>query len=354
VTFFVIATSSCVNYLARMPSLPGVVRLSALGLTLGLVASCGATGSPTEGSHTKTSTPTAQPSHAPSYVVARIALGTKPCGIVVAGQRVWVSNYGDGTLQSIDRGTRVASEPIEVGTGPCGVAVGGGSVWVENYGSDDVTRVDEDSGRVIATVKVGASPYDVAYAAGAAWVTDFAEGTVSRIDARTNKRRVITTGGQPAGIAAVGGAVWVALSDSGNVLRIDEHTSKVTDTIRAGLSAVWTAYAGDSLWVTGTSIRGVIGTVTRINTRSRRAVATIKVGPKPADGVVVGGAVYVPDQTGDIYRIDAATNTVTAKVPSGVDNPFVITGDRDELWAANFAGTEAVRIDLNRLVQSSR
>jgi YVTN family beta-propeller protein len=96
-----------------------------------------------------------------------------------------------------------------------------------------------------------------------------------------------------------------------------------------------------------------MGTVTRIDTRSRRAVATITVGPKPADGVAVGGSVYVPDQTGDIYRIDPSTNTVTAKIPSGVDNPFVITGDGDELWAADFVGTGAVRIDVTRLPPSS-
>jgi YVTN family beta-propeller protein len=328
------------NYLGRM-SLPAVVRMAALGLSMGLVASCAGTSGSAESSHgSPAPTPTATQTRKPSYVVARVALGTKPCGIIVGAERVWVSNYGDGTLQSIDRDTDAASEPIDVGTGPCGVAVGGGSVWVENYGSNDVTRVDQNSSRVLATVKVGVAPYDVAYAAGAAWVTDFSDGTVSRIDARTNKRTVIRTGGQPAGIAAVGGAVWVALSDSGKVLRIDEHTSKVTDTVRAGSSAVWTAYADDTLWVTGTSVGGAMGTVTRID-----------VGPKPADGVVVAGSVYVPDQTGDIYRIDPSTNTVTAKVSSGVDNPFVITGDHNELWAADFAGTEAVRIDLNKFAK---
>jgi YVTN family beta-propeller protein len=228
------------------------------------------------------------------------------------------------------------------------VAVGGGSVRVGNYGSNDVTRVDEQTGQVDATVKVGNSPYHVAYAVGAAWVTDFVDGSVSPVDAQTNKRTVIRTGGQPAGIAAVDGAVWVALSDSGKVLRIDPHTSTVTDTVRAGSSAVWTAYGAHTVGHRN-STTGATGKVTRIDTQTRRAVATINVGPKPADGVAVGGSVYVPGQTGDIYLIDEATNTVTAKVASGVDNPFVITGDSDELWAADYAGTEAVRIDLSTL-----
>jgi len=43
---------------------------------------------------------------------------------------------------------------------------------------------------------------------------------------------------------------------------------------------------------------------------------------------------------------------VTANIASGVGNPFVITGDGDELWAANYAGSDAVRIDLTRLPAS--
>lgn len=277
----------------------------------------------------------------PAYVTARVALGAKPCGIQQAGDRVWVSNYGDGTLQRIDRSTGAAGPPVEVGSEPCGVAVGGGSVWVENYGSNDLTRVDQQTGAVLATVGVGTAPYDVAFARGAAWVTDYYDGTVSRVDAGTNRRSVVRVGGQPAGIAPVAGGLWVARTD-GRVVRVDARTARVTDRLTAGAGASWTAYDDTSLWVSD----GQAGTVTRIDAVRRKVVATVPVGPNPLDGVVVDGQVYIPTKDGRIYRIDPGTDSVTATFRSTVANPFVITGGDGELWAADFLGTEAVRIDL--------
>lgn len=285
----------------------------------------------------------------PAYVTARVALGVKPCGIQQAGARVWVSNYGDGTLQWIDRSTGRPSRTIEVGSEPCGVAVGGGSVWVENYGSNDVTRVDAQTGAVLATVEVGTAPYDVAFARGAAWVTDYTDGTVSRIDARTNRRTVVHVGGQPAGIAPVTGGLWVARTD-GQVVRIDARTARVTDRLTAGTGASWTAHDGHTLWVSN----GQAASVTRIDTEHRTVGATVPVGPNPLDGAVVDGMLYIPTKDGRIYRIDPATDTVTATFRSAVANPFVITGGHGQLWAADFLGTEAVRIDLAAVPDNGR
>src|SRR5215218_8098613 len=75
---------------------------------------------------------------APSYIADRITLGSKPCGIQVAGDRVWVSNYGDATVQWFDRRSAALSAPVQVGSEPCGLVVGGGAVWVEDYGSDEL------------------------------------------------------------------------------------------------------------------------------------------------------------------------------------------------------------------------
>jgi len=309
----------------------------------GCGGSSGAQGSLASGrspSHTPSSgTPSAS---AAPWVTARVALGSKPCGIQVAGDRVWVSNYGDATVQWIDAATGTASPPVRVGAEPCGIAVGDGSVWVEDYGADDVTRIDESTGAVQATIGVGDSPYDVTYSHGAAWVTDYRDGTVSRIDAATNRRRVIKVGGNPAGIAPVAGGIWVPRADDGSVVRIDARTGKVTDRLQAGKGATWTAYSGNDLWVSN----GATDTVTRIDAKNRRVVATVKVGPKPLDGVVVGGLAYIPVTDGRVYRVDPATNTVTSVFASTVSIPFVITGQGSSLWAADFAGTESVRIDL--------
>ena len=282
-----------------------------------------------------------QPSD-PAYVRARIRVGSRPCGVAATPTKVWVSNYGNGTVQWVSVATNQPSAPIRVGTRPCGLALGAGSVWVENYGSADVTRIDEATGKVVATIKVGALPYDVTFAAGAAWVTDYGSGTVSRIDARTNARTAIPTGGLPTGIAFAGGALWVGLGTDGTVARIDPATRTVTDRIRIGGSPGWTAPADGDVWVAN----GPDKTVARIDGTTRRVVNTFPVGGTPLDGDAADGAVWIPDRAGNVYRVDPATNAVGGPYRTGAMFPFVVAGSGTTLWVADYGGADLLRLDL--------
>jgi YVTN family beta-propeller protein len=282
---------------------------------------------------------------------ARIHLGQQPCGIVATGTRIWVSNYGDGTLRSIDPATNRPGPPIPVGASPCGLAVGAGSVWVENYGSNDVTRVDAATGAVQATIDVGSSPYDVTFAAGAAWVTDYADGTVSRIDAATNRRTVIHTGGNPTGIVPAAGGLWVGLggpvTEAGTtytVVRIDENGAAVTDRLNAGRRPTWTASDGTSVWLSDAGNNSVI----RVDPKARRVLDSQPLGASvPLDGDAAAGAVWIPDKGGRLYRIDPASGKVTGRYDSGVGVPFVISGSGSTLWVVDYSGTDVVRLDLS-------
>ena len=248
-------------------------------------------------------------------------------------------------MRAIDVATNRPGPEIAVGRSPCGVALGGGSLWVENYGSADVTRVDTASGTVLATIKVGALPYDVCYAFGAVWVTDYGSGTVSRIDPATNTRTAVATGGQPTGIAGAGGAVWVGLGSAGTVARIDPATLKVTDQVKVGVSADWTAVAGTGLWVTDAADRAVV----HVDTVARTVIATRTTATIPVDGDQAAGAVWIPSRSGGLYRIDPVTDAMTGPYPSGVGFPFVVAGSGDTLWAADYTGTDVVRLDASRI-----
>lgn len=279
----------------------------------------------------------------PAYVVARVRTGAQPCGVLGAAGKVWVSNYGDSTLVAIDPVTHAVSPPVKVGVSPCGLAFGGGSIWVENYGDNTLTRVDATTGMVQATVRVGGAPYDVTFADGAAWVTDYTDGTVSRVDAATNARTVVKVGDTPVGIAHTPGAVWVPLPTSGNLARIDTTTLAVT-MVKLAPGIGWTAYDEHDVWVAN----GTTGTLTRVDGANGTVVATVKVGPKPLDGDVVDGVVWVPDKGGDLYPVDASTNAVGQPVASHSANPFVVAGWDHVLWAVDFAGTDVVAIDPAR------
>ncbi|WP_395656181.1 DUF6923 family protein [Nocardioides sp.] len=275
-----------------------------------------------------------------AYAPVRVETGQQPCGILGAAGRIWVSNYGEDTLVTVDPATLEVGDPVHVGGAPCGLAHGAGSIWVEDFGSNEVTRVSATTGRVQRTYDVGSQPYDVTFADGAAWVTDFGSGTVSRIDARSGKVTPIDVGGSPIGIAPAGGAVWVGLGSAG-VVRVDTRTQEVARVDVAG-SAGWTAYDDDHVWV------DVDDSIVEIDPVDASVVGTVSVGDDPEDGTVVGDDVWVGDKSGDLYRFSTEGGPATS-YPSGVDNPFVLTALDGQLWAVDFTGTEVVRIDPGQL-----
>jgi YVTN family beta-propeller protein len=286
---------------------------------------------------------TASATTAPAYVAARVETGHKPCGILGVGGTVWVSNYGDNTLVTVDPATGSVGAPVPTGSGPCGLAAGAGSIWVEDYGSDQVTRVSASGGTVEATYDVGDQPYDVTFVDGAAWVTNYADESVSRIDARSGRVTRIKTGGTPIGIAPAGGRVWVGLGEQG-IAAIDTRTGTVTATIPTDGSAGWTAYDADHVWV------NVDATVVQVDPATATISRTVAVGDKPADGTVVGDRVWVGDRGGDLYYfpVDGAGSQAES-VPSSVHNPFVGAELDGQLWLVDFLGTEVVRVDPTKV-----
>jgi DNA-binding beta-propeller fold protein YncE len=313
-----------------------------LSLTVpGLLAGCGgaadsgAAADPSSGSITASSSD-------PAYVAARVSTGHKPCGVLGVGGKVWVSNYGDNTLVTVDPSTGQVGPPTRTGGAPCGLAQGAGSIWVEDFGSDQVTRVSATDGSVQATYDVGDQPYDVTFADGAAWVTNYGDGTVSRIDAGTGAQTRIKTGGTPIGIAPAGGKVWVGLGSDG-IAAIDTATGTVVATI-AGDQAGWTAYDDSHVWV------NVGATVAQIDPATATVTRTVAVGTRPEDGTVADGRVWVGDGSGDLYWFPVDGEATQARsAPSSVQNPFVAAELDGQLWLVDFQGTDVVRVDPAQL-----
>jgi YVTN family beta-propeller protein len=311
-----------------------LVLVSLLAPALGACQTDG-TSSP-GGSATSPPVRTEDGSATPVDEAGRVTTGTKPCGILAAAGKVWVSNYGDDDLVSVDPDTLAVSKPTDVGTSPCGLAYGAGSIWVENYGADTVSRVDARTGKAQHTYDVGGAPYDVTFAGGAAWVTNYADGTLSRIDTATGRTTTIRTGGTPIGIAPAAGRVWVGLGGRG-IVAVDVTTGRVWKRIKTGGEAGWTAYDDDTVWVN-------VGEQTwEIDARTGKVTGRYDVGEKPADGSVVAGVVWVPDQGGDLYGIH--DGVLTGPWPTGLDNPFVLAGYRGRIWVVDFLGTDVVTFD---------
>ncbi|GAB4534845.1 MAG: hypothetical protein Kow0063_18380 [Anaerolineae bacterium] len=101
------------------------------------------------------------------YLVASIAVGQGPRGVALdtTRNRVYVANYGDGSLSVVETGTNRPLHTITGLTSPNGVAYDPAHdlIWVTNYTSDRVTPIDAASLTPQSSIPVGDGPWGVAY-----------------------------------------------------------------------------------------------------------------------------------------------------------------------------------------------
>ena len=83
----------------------------------------------------------------------------------------------------------------------------------------------------------------------------------------------------------------------------------------------------------------------RLDARNGRIVRRITVGATPNDGDVLDGAVWIPDKSGALYRLDERTDALTGpfRIPAG--NPFVVAGYQHRLWIADYGGTDTLEVN---------
>ena len=136
-------------------------------------------------------------------MLARIAIGDHPCGIVAAGGSVWVARAGI---------------PLDLGHEPRGRP---GAVWVSNTGSDTVSRVNPRTQRVASTIRVCDQPVNLDVVGGDVWVPCDGSNEVARIDAGTSKLvETIRADANTAVVVGAEGDVWVSTFDADTVWRI--------------------------------------------------------------------------------------------------------------------------------------
>jgi YVTN family beta-propeller protein len=95
-----------------------------------------------------------------------------------------------------------------------------------------------------------------------------------------------------------------------------------------------------TVWVSNTASN----TVTRIDARTGRVVAVVKVGESPVNLDVVGGDLWVPNDRGDtLSRISITTNRLVETVKTD-KNPAVVAPVDGEVWASMFDAGSVWRI----------
>jgi YVTN family beta-propeller protein len=277
-------------------------------------------------------------------VVAKIAVGSRPCATIGAFGSAWVTNYGSSSMSRIDPSTNAVTRTIKVGFQPCGLAAGAGSLWVDGYGTGTIVRVDPKRLRVVKRIRTGSDPYDVTYAFGSAWSSDHIEGRVSRISPKRNKVvRRIRVAPAPAGFAVTANAVWVGSANSSFVTRIDPRTNRAVRIDTGVATSAWLAASSDTVWAGGADA------VVRIDATTNRVVARVPVPGKAADGSVASdGKVWFPLLLENrVVEIDPATNEVVSSFAVG-DGPFVLNEAFGDLWVGSWRGSDVWRLGEGR------
>jgi virginiamycin B lyase len=199
-----------------------------------------------------------------NHVVKRIAADmVGHGGSIGAGLgAVWVVTGGSNnelSRFSAESGAEDAKVPLPSRSSAALVAFG--SVWITGTGNDELYRVDPTSNEIVATIELDSDPRFLAAGEGSVWVFNEGTGSVQRIDG--NDSKLIATieteaAGKGSTITVGGGFVWVS-TRLVPVIQIDPRTNSVRRKFnlvgKAGASTI--AYAGGSLWISGSSVRRI-------------------------------------------------------------------------------------------------
>ena len=183
-------------------------------------------------------------------------------------------------------------------------------------------------------------------------------GTVARLDPDTGAVlgqvdvRARVGVGDGFGDIVVGDEVWVLNEIDHTVSRVDIDDASVSATVPVGADPVDMALADGDLWVTSSAEDEVV----RVDGASGEVVSTIPVGELPTGITEADGDIWVANHrgrpSGSVWRIDAATNKVLAKIPVGAREyrrgPQWISSGAGSVWVGVPNLNAVVRIDARQ------
>jgi streptogramin lyase len=289
-------------------------------------------------------------------VLASLAL---VAGCDVSESEVGAPTEREATTATEGRGCAPTRVPETTGTFRVGgfanlIAFGEGAAWTltENPGALGgegpsrltLRRIDPRRGAVEAFLRLrGRGDTRLAAGAGAVWLADPSDGTLRRVDL-ASREHVVTRpfgrSGEPTAIALERERAWVIANDRGQVRAVGARSGRVLerlDVSPGGLADVEAAFG--SVWVA----TGEAGTVVRVDPRSRRVVARIRVG-FANDLAADDSAVWVDLGDNDaVRRIDPVTNEPGR--PHRHGGAFAIAAGFGSVWATNYPRPIVTRLD---------
>jgi streptogramin lyase len=242
-------------------------------------------------------------------VIGDVPVGRDPTRLAYGEGAFWVVSPEAGIVVRVDADTKDATR-FHIGQDPYDVAIGGGALWVPDHDGQRLLRFDLESHELRETRDLGLPAISVGFGFRSVWLV-LADGRLLRIDPRTLREELsipdATTAieGREPKLAFAGGSVWISSPAESNVARIDPTRGTVerqmlieATGISAGAGAVWVADDANAIW------RFDGGRPQRI-----------RVGTQPRDAAATSAAVWVAnygDQT--VVRLDPKSRRVLARI----------------------------------------
>jgi streptogramin lyase len=209
------------------------------------------------------------------------------------------------------------------------------------------------AGAVVASIEVSDGPMGLLSVPGAMWVTAHDGDSVFRIDTSSNKviAQVVVAknGGQPGRMAFGDGKILASNYSSPKFALVDPVKNTLT-AVHGGRyeNCCDPAYGGGSFWLPEVSSGSDIADhLIRVDA-SGTVQADLHV--PGAGGVTFGAGSVWGSSNGKVFRLDPATNKITARIAANVPFPRYAA---DSVWGLTASGKELVRIDPARNVVSA-
>jgi len=245
--------------------------------------------------------------------VVTIKIGKTADWVLIADDAVWVAGSGPYAVHRIDPLTnKIAASVALPGEACSGLASGFGSIWVPVCGkSPALIRVDAAKNIISATLPIApAGPEGgIATSEDSVWIVTDKNGTLDRIDPKTNsvRQRISVPRGSYNPIFS-NGVVWVTGLDSSVLTAVDAVTGNILGSVAVGPKPRFLTTGAGSVW----TLNQGDGSVSRIEERSRKLIATIQVGIPGSGGDIAygGGALWPTVFDVPLTKIDTATNKI--------------------------------------------
>jgi streptogramin lyase len=309
-----------------------------------------------------------------------LVVGASALGVAAAAVAAVLLTRGGGTapkqllplmrnsLVRIDPATNQLKAAIKMGSNPTRVVVGDRDIWVADTGDRTLARVSPEANAVVTTAKWSASAGDLllemAFDDGLIWTTHeegmgfFDHTSIWTYDPLTKiSRRAFRTpeGESFHGFEARRGFLWTGSAGNGHsdTLKINPVTRKVLWRTPVGIkgassqqaalhgNVIFVAVGDDAVWIAIDHPNGVW----RLDPRTGKVLATIKLSFSPADIAVGETGVWIADPLGDsVVRIDPSTDRVAATFRVGRTPEHLAVG-AGSVWTGNTRDGTVSRID---------